>query len=182
MSVKISRSEQKRRIKQLEKLVAELSNLPLTLLDKLPCNEEVRSLLKEAANMKGGSRNRQVKYITKMLKDEPVEDLYSFLSERKGKKLQDKKVFHEVEYLRDALLNEAIEQHRVALHEHEELEEDWQSQTADKISEEYPGIDKMLLTRLAWMFARTRNRRHSRELFRIIHAAHEQGRILGSDV
>jgi len=174
MNLEISRSEQKRRMKQLEKLVAELSSLPSSVIKHLPCAEEVRALFHEASTMKGGTRNRHIKYITKLLKDEPVDELYSFLSERKGVALQEKKEFHEVEYLREALLSEAIEQYREARHNHLELEEDWPSSVAEKICREYPGIDRILLTRLAWMYARTRNRKHSRELFRIIHAAHEQ--------
>ena len=181
MSVQLSRSEQKRRMKQLETLVVELSNLPPTLIEQLPSTGEVRSLLQDAVTMKGGARKRQIKYITKLLKEEPVEELYSFLSGRKGKQLEENKAFHEVEYLRDALLNEAIEQHRVAMRENEELEEDWQSQIVVKISEEYPGIDALLLKRLGWLYARTRNRKHSRELFRILRAAHEQERFLGKN-
>ncbi len=174
MSVEMSRSEQKRRMKQLEKLVAELSSLPSSLINQLPCTEEVRSYFHEASTMKGGVKNRHVKYITKLLKKEPVEELYSFLSEKKGKAMQVKKEFHEIEYLREELLSEAIEQHRVARHDHEELEEDWPSSIAEKICSEYPGVDKTLLTRLAWLYARTRNSRHSREVFRLIRAAHEQ--------
>jgi ribosome-associated protein len=174
MTVEMSRSEQKRRMKQLEKLVAELSSLPPSLIDQLPCSEEVRSRFHEASTLKGGTRNRHVKYVTKMLKAEPVDELYSFLSEKKGKAMQMKKEFHEIEYLREELLSEAIEQHRVAKHEHTELEENWPSRVAEKICSDYPGIDKTLITRLSWMYARTRNSRHSRELFRIIRAAHEQ--------
>lgn len=178
MTVQMSRSEQKRRIKQLEKLVTELSNLPTSLIEQLPCAEEIRGLFHEAATMKGGTRNRQVKYITKHLKNEPVEELYAFLSQKKGADLQEKKAFHDVEYLRDALLNEAIEQQRIASHDHEEFEEDWHSSTVKEICDAYPGLDRLLLTRLAWLYARTRSRKHSRELFRIIRSAQETDRML----
>ena len=174
MIVEMSRSEQKRRMKQLEKLVIELSTLPSSLIDQLPCSEEIRRLFQEALNMKGGTKNRHIKYITKMLKTEPDEELYAFLSAKKSKAVQVNKEFHEVEYLREELLSEAIEQHRVARHEHRELEENWPSRVAEQICSEYPGLDKTLLTRLSWMYARTRNSRHSRELFRLIRAAHEQ--------
>jgi ribosome-associated protein len=174
MNVEISRSEQKRRMKQLEKLVAELSGLPPSVINQLPCAEEVRTLFHEAATMKGGTRNRQIKYITKLLKEEPVEELYTFLSERTGVALQEKKEFHEVEYLREALLSEAIEQYREARHNHLDFAENWPSSVAETICSEYPGIDRILLTRLARMYAGTRNRKHSRELFRLIRAAHEQ--------
>jgi hypothetical protein len=43
--MELSRSEQKRRMKQLEELTEELSALPLGLLDQLPAAEEVRMLL-----------------------------------------------------------------------------------------------------------------------------------------
>ncbi len=178
MAGDMSRSEQKRRMKQLEQLVAELSSLPVSLIDQLPCTEDIRALFQEAAGMKGGTKNRHVKYITKYLKGEPVEELYSFLADKKGAALQEKKSFHEVEYLRDALLNEAIEQHRAALHNHEEFEENWQSEIAEEIAGEYPGIDGKLLTRLAWMYTKARNRKHSRELFRLIQAAHEDALLL----
>lgn len=174
MSFEMSRSEQKRRVKQLEKLVAELSSLPAAQIDQLPCTDEVRTLFHEAAAIKGGARNRHIRYITKLLKTEPVEELYSFLSEKKGKALQKNKEFHELEYLREELLSEAIEQHRVARHNHEELEENWPSTVAEKICREYSGVDRTLLTRLAWMFARTRNSRHSREVFRLLRAAQEK--------
>jgi len=89
--MELSRSEQKRRVKQLGKLVVELADLPPVLLNKLPAEEEVRLLLKEVADLKGGARKRQLKYITKLLRNEPVEELYSFLAERRGTNLVKKK-------------------------------------------------------------------------------------------
>jgi len=178
MALEISRSEQKRRVKQVEMLVAELGGLPLSLIGQLPCSEEIRTLLRDASSMKGGSRKRQIKYITKLLKDEPLEELYTFLSERKGAALQEKKEFKEVEFLRDALLNEAIEQQREAEMEHSTLEEDWQSRVVEKICDDFQAIDRALIKRLAWLYARTRDKKHSRELFRLLRAAQEQQRWL----
>ncbi|GAB4332819.1 MAG: hypothetical protein Kow0089_00970 [Desulfobulbaceae bacterium] len=175
MDERISRSEQKRRAKQLEELVAELSTLPSVQIDSLPCPEEIRDLLREAGAMKeGGARNRFIRYITKRLRNEPVDELYTYLSARKGRALEEKKEFREVEYLRDALITEAIEQQRRAEEMDGDLEEDWPSRVVEKIAEDSPGIDQVQLTRLARLFARTRNRRHSREIFRIIKAAREQ--------
>lgn len=170
----LSRSEQKRRVKQLEQLVSELGGLGPSQINELPCSEEIRSLVRESLSLKGGAKQRQIRYITKLLKHEPVDELYAYLSDKKGKALQENKAFHELEYLREALLSEAIEQHRVARSDGEELEEDWPSEVAEDIGRRYPGIDKSMLTRLAWLYARTRSARHSRELFRIIRAAHEQ--------
>ncbi|MCI5220604.1 MAG: DUF615 domain-containing protein, partial [Candidatus Electrothrix sp. LOE2] len=82
--MQLSRSEQKRRAKQVEKLVVELAALPAGLLGELPVDEEVRLLFREIAGLKGSSRKRQIKYITKLLRDAPTEELYAFLEKRKG--------------------------------------------------------------------------------------------------
>ncbi|MDH3330571.1 MAG: DUF615 domain-containing protein, partial [Desulfobulbaceae bacterium] len=88
-----------------------------------------------------------------------------------------KKEFHEIEYIRDSVLNEAIEQRNRARENQEELEENWPSRVLEEVIRQYPEVDRVLLGRLAWMFARTRNRKHSREIFRILRAAQEQKRF-----
>ncbi len=172
--MELSRSEQKRRIKQLGELAVGLAALPPSLLDKLPVEEEIRLLLKKIAELKGGARKRQLKYITKLLRNEPVEELYQFLGQSKGTGLQKKKQRHEIEYLRDILIEEAISARRRAKEEHLELTEDWSSAVVRDIGEELPAVDRQELTRLAFLFAMTRNKRHSREIFRLIQAAREQ--------
>ncbi|CAK8723066.1 DUF615 domain-containing protein [Candidatus Electrothrix laxa] len=172
--MQLSRSEQKRRIKQVEKLVEELAVLPAGLLGKLPVDEEVRLLLQEVAGLKGGSRKRQIKYITKLLRDAPTEELYAFLEKRKGTELHKKKQFHELEYLRDILIEEAIAARREAKAEHTDLTEDWSSTVVEDIAAELPTVDRHELHRLALFFAMSRNRQHSREIFRLLHAAQEK--------
>lgn len=179
MDIPLSRSEQKRRIKQLEKLVDEMARLPAPLIASLPCDEEICDLLRQAFSLKGGARKRQVKYITKLLKNDPenIDSLYAFMAQKQGTAVQDKREFHEIEYIRDSLLNEALEQHRRAMENHEELEENWPSLVVQEVCSRFPRVDRMLLTRLAWLFARTRNRKHSREVFRILRAAREEERF-----
>ncbi len=172
--MELSRSEQKRRIKQLEKLVVELVDLPTGLLNKLPLSEEARELAKEVHGLKGGARKRQIKYITKLLRREPVEPLYDFMAKRKGSGLLQKKQLHEIEYLRDILVEEAIVARRQAKEKQQELEEDWQSEVVQDITVELPAVDSRGLTRLACLFAMTRSKRHSREIFRMLQAAREQ--------
>lgn len=176
MDLPLSRSEQKRRIKQLEKLVVELAQLPAAQIKKLPCSDEVVDYLKQALSLKGGAKKRTLKYVTKLLRSEAetVDALYDFLANKKGGELQDKKDFHELEYIRDSLLNEAIEQQELANEHDEELEEKWNSKVLEQVAEKFPEIDVILLGRLAWLFVRTRNRRHSREIFRILRATQEQ--------
>jgi len=174
MTIQLSRSEQKRRIKEIEQLVRELVELPAQVLTKLPCNNELIFLFKETRSLKGGARKRQIKYITKVLKKEPVTELYAFLSKRKGASLHQKKQFHELEYLRDNLLDEAIALRKVLRSEQQELAETWESETISEIQKQFPSIDPVALSRLAAIFARTRQPRHSREIFRLLRAAQEQ--------
>ncbi len=171
MALEISRSEQKRRLKYLEKLVAELSKLSRGVLKKIPCNDEIKDLLGEVSSLKGSARKRQLKYITKILRDEPADDLYDFISKRQGDALEKNKLSHEVEYLRDSLLNEALEQDQLLRTQGMELPENWPSEVVEDIHGRLLDIDTMALKRLANHFARTRNRRHSREIFRIIKSA-----------
>jgi ribosome-associated protein len=169
----ISRSEQKRRMKMLEELVAELCTLPAGVIRQLPLADEVRELLAEAAVMKGGTRNRQIKYVTRLLKDEPAEQVYDFLARRKGAVLQEKKAFHELEYLRDALLSEAIACRQEAEAHQKAFGEDWQSRVVEEITLALPRVDGRAMTSLAWMYAQGRNPKYSREIFRQLRAAQE---------
>ncbi len=172
--MELSRSEQKRRIKQLEGLVVELVELPQGQQKKLPVDEETREYIQEVRSLKGGARKRQIKYITKLLRRDPVESLYEFLAKRKGSELLQKKQFHEIEYLRDILIEEAIATRREAKQMQQELAEDWQSGVVRDIVDELPAVDAKELTRLGCLFAMTRSKRHSREIFRMLQAAREQ--------
>jgi ribosome-associated protein len=166
--------DNKRSEKNEEKLVVELVALPAGLLGKLPVDKEVQQLLQEVADLKGGSRKRQIKYITKLLRDVPTEDLYAFLEKRKGTVLHKEKQTHELEYLRDILLEEAIVTRREAKAEHLDLTEDWSSAVVEDIAEELPSVDQHELHRLAFFFAMGRNKQHSREIFRLLQAAQEK--------
>lgn len=179
MDIPVSRSEQKRRLKQLEKLVQELGQLPPAAIDSLPCSNEISALLKQASRMKGGARKRELKYITKLLKSDAdqIDCLYHFMAEKQGAALQESKDFHEIEYIRDSLINEAIEYYSRAGENGEKPGEDWPSSVLKEIDLEYPEVDRFQLGRLAILFARTRNRRHSREIFRLLQAAHERKRF-----
>lgn len=174
--MELSRSEQKRRVKQLEELAEELAALPAAVLNELPAGEELGSQLKEAAGLKhDGARKRLIKHITKLLREEDSpEPLYQFLAGRKGNALLRKKRQHELEHLRDALIDEAIAAQQLAKERQEDFSERWRSQTAAEIAAALPGTDPSELSRLAFFFAVSRNPRHSRELFRLLRAAQEQ--------
>ena len=155
-------------------LVGELVELAPAQIAQLPLSEEARELAAEVHGLKGGARKRQVKYITKLLRHEPVEPIYDFMTKQKGSALRRNREFHEIEYLRDILIEEAINARRQAKENHRELEEDWSSTVVQDIAKELPSIDSRELTRLGFLFAMTRSKRHSREIFRMLHASREQ--------
>ncbi len=176
--MQLSRTEQKRRIKEIEKLVVSLVSLSSQVIDKLPCSEEQKEMIKDAKSLKGGSKKRQLKFITKVMKNDNLETLYTFISDRKGNELVENKQLHEVEYLRDTLLNEALAYKKMCA-EHgsaKEWGEFWESKSARAICKELPEADSSSLLRLSYLFAQTRNPRHSREIFRYLFSLKEQQR------
>lgn len=180
MDYPLSKSEKKRRAKGIEQLVIELAELPLAEIDSLPCDQEVRDEIASAKNLKGGTRKRQLKYATKLLRNKPVEELYTFLSRKKGSLLKEKHEFQEIENLRNLLISEVVQQYEERMHsngyfnENEPVELLHDSQTIRTIVKHLPEVDQIQLRNSAIQFAKTRNRKFSRELFRIMKAAAEK--------
>lgn len=184
MVSQLSRSEKKRRAKGVEQLVNELAALPMNDIKSLPCDTEVRNEISFARNLKGGAKKRQLKYITKILRDKPVDDLYDYLVKKKGSALKKQREFQEMEYLRNILLNEAVmayddilQQDGYFADENEPVDILKNSKVIRTIAARFPDIDIMLLKNTAIQFARTRNRKFSRELFRILQAALEKSQF-----
>ena len=181
MDPQLSRSEKKRRAKGIEQLVHELAALPVNVIVSLPCDPEVRDQIRAAKNLKGGAKKRQLKHVTKTLRDRPVDDLYDFLAKKKGSALKKKREFQEIEYLRNLLLNEALALYNDTLQQGRYFAEGNEagdflenSEALSFIAARFPYIDIILIKNTAEQFAKTRNRKFSRELFRIIQAAFEK--------
>jgi ribosome-associated protein len=171
--MQISRSEQKRRIKEVEKLVGELVKLPSQALMQAEGLEEIRDLLTEAADMEGSVRHRQIKHLTKFIAAMPLEPLYALVSQYRGKALSEKKQQHTIEFFRDAIINEALEVQRQFEEYGEGLTENWESETVAELQTQMPEIEPMTLSRLAYFFTRNRNPRYSREIFRYLKSVQE---------
>lgn len=172
--MQLSRSEQKRQIKEVEKLATGLASLPAPVIDRIPCPDELKVLLRATRQLKGGARQRHVKYLTKLFLQQPLEELYRFLTEHRGRELTEQKQLHEMELYRDALIDEALERERICAQTHEVWGETWRSDILAEVSAKLPTIDVPALTRLAYLFVQTRNPRHSREIFRHLRAAQDQ--------
>jgi len=180
MDSQLSKSERKRRAKDIEKLVYELALLPDREINALPCDQAIREEILSAKNQKGGAQKRQLKYATKLLRNKPVDDLYDFLAQQKGSSLQKNREFHNLEHLRNLLINEAIQQHEDMMQNNRYIDEDdsmdilRESDALEAIVEQIPDVDQRLLKNTAIQFVRTRNRKFSRELFRVLKAEFEK--------
>jgi ribosome-associated protein len=184
MDSQISRSEKKRRAKGVEQLVHELAALSANDIVSLPCDMEVRDEIRSAKKLKGGAKKRQLKHVTKLLRDRPVEELYDFLVKKKGSALKQQREFQEIEHLRNVLLNDAVARYDDIMHQggyfaepDEPVDFLEDSDALRSIAARFPDIDRALLKNNAVQFARTRNRKFSRELFRIMKAASEKAQF-----
>lgn len=177
MTENISRSEKKRQFKQTEKVAAELADFTDNDLKNLPCSDELKQEIRATRGLKGGSRKRQVKYLAKVMRQEPLEEVYDFLEERKGSALKLKKVFHEAERLRDAMINEAISSHEHCRQEHRDWDMDWQSEEIAGVVKRYPDLNEGDIRKVVYSYVKTRNRLHYRELFRMVKSAIDQGNL-----
>ena len=180
MDLKLSKSEKKRRAKGIEQLVYELASLPDREILILPCEQEIQEEIRSAKNLKGGAKKRQLKYATKLLRDKSVDELYEFLAQKKGSLLKKNREFHDLEHLRNLLVDEAVQLYEDLMHNDGYINENdpsdlfRKSEALNVIVGHFPDIDQALLKNAAIQFARTRNRKFSRELFRILKAALEK--------
>ena len=180
MDTQLSKSEKKRRAKNIEQLVLELVQLPESEIAGLPCEQEILAEIRSAKNLKGGARKRQLKYATKLLREMDVDDLFDYLARQKGSQLKKNREFHNLEHLRNLLISEAVEQYEEIMHtdgfinENEPVDILMESRALETIVEQFPEIDTLLLKNTAMQFARTRNKKFTRELFRLLKAAQEK--------
>jgi ribosome-associated protein len=177
MTEYISRSAQKRRFKDEEEVAAELALLTDKDLKLLPASQIVKDEIVRCRSVKGGARKRQVKYLAKVMREDPVEEILNFLADRKGSAVKDNKMLREVERLRDVIINEAIEQQQYCLQEALPWEPDWQGEEIDAAVRRYP-VDEGELRGAVHQYVKSRIQTYYREVFRIIRAAVEKEAIL----
>lgn len=183
MDSQLSKSEKKRRAKAVEQLVHELAALTSGQIASLPCDEELREEIAAAKDLKSGARKRQLKYATKLLRDAPIEELYAYLAQKKGSTLKEKKEFHELEHFRNILLNEAVQVYEDMLDDNGYLSQNEpvgfleNSEAIKAIVVHLPEVDQTALKSSAIQYAKSKNRKFSREIFRIMKAAKEKAQF-----
>ncbi len=175
---RLSKSELKRQHKQVEAAAKEITALNDAELNQLQLDSEIVEAARLCRTLKGGALKRQVKYVAKLLKQGEVDLLLAQLASMKGSRLAENKAHHQAERLRDAIINEALDFRDGCLQEGLTMEMDWPSQTLEQVVEEFVDIDELELRRSAYQYAQTRNRVHSREIFRVLRAAAEKQRYI----
>ncbi len=178
----LSRSEKKRRAKNVESLAKELIDLSASVIAKLPCDDFIKQEIKSAKSQKAGARKRQTKYITKQLRGIDTEQLLTFMEEQKGSKLKQNKSFHELERLRDDILTEAIETQREMEHLGKPFDSSLHSNMIETAISHYPNLDRKVIKLAAIKYAKTRKPAFSREIFRILKAAFEQKQFQNTEL
>ncbi len=174
MTDKISRSEQKRRFKRIEEMAKELAILSDNDLKTFPGSADVKEEIAIIRTLKTGARKRQIKYLAKLLRGEDIDQIYAFMGTLKGSKLKEKALFHEAERLRDAVINEALEDYNIHRADNLEWEPGWPSETLDRAGSQYVAIKRKELEKVIFSYVRTRSKVHYREVFRLIMAAMEE--------
>ncbi|MEW6427512.1 MAG: ribosome biogenesis factor YjgA [Thermodesulfobacteriota bacterium] len=172
----LSRSEKKRRARGIEDLAGNLLDLTGAELAALPAERPLLEELRQGRSLKGPARKRQLKYIARLLRECDAAPLYEFLEKRQGSRLRQARDFQQLERLRDDIINEAI----AALDDEEEpvdFTASWQSPALDEAVRLFPRLDSAEVRRLAIRYARSRYPVHRREIFRLLHAAHEKQRF-----
>ena len=172
----VSRTELKRQAKQVEELAGELANLSAAEIRRLPCDEELRQEILQAGSLKSGARKRQVKFIGKELRKIPLAALLAFLEKRQGSSLKKNMAFHELERLRDAMIQEALDLFHHANDPDFWPAADWLSPTVRQAGERFIGShpDLRAIQQSALRFARTRKPTYKREIFRALQSAQER--------
>ena len=173
---RLSKSELKRQHKQVEAAAKELAALNDTELGTLHLGPEVVEAVRLCRTLKGGALKRQVKYVAKLIKQEEVDELLNRLARMKGSRLAENRLHHRAERLRDAIINEALDRRDECLQQGVTMEMDWPSAAVDLVVEEYSDVDELEIRRSAYQYVKTRNKVHSRELFRVLRAAAEKKR------
>lgn len=178
MDEKLSKSALKRRFKDEEMAAAEVAGLSDRDLQKLEVSKELVKEIVHCRGLKGGARKRQVKYLAKLMREEGITEILDFLEARKGSKVKENVKHREAERLRDAIINEAIEEYQSMQTVGEVWEPDYPSILMDQLAERYP-LDMEDLRKSVFSYVKTRAQNHYREIFRILRAALAKDEALG---
>ena len=104
-----SKSQLKREHKAVAELGRELSELPATLLARIPLAEDTRLAVEQARGMTRGARQRQLRYLAGVLAHDDVGAIKRTLDDVRRPQRQATQEFHAAENWRDRLLSDGDE-------------------------------------------------------------------------
>lgn len=104
-----SKSQQKRDHHALQGLAESLSRLSASELERIPLSGGLREALEQAAHLKRGARQRQVRYVAKLLATEGAKQVREALERLLHGSREETARHHRIERWRDRLLNEGHE-------------------------------------------------------------------------
>jgi ribosome-associated protein len=103
----VSKSQKKREMHELLALTEKALSMNDEKLQQTGLDEKVILAMREARKMKpSGARNRQLKYITKLIKNEDTQVLEDYLHETEEAEQLANRHFHQLEKWRDRLIQE----------------------------------------------------------------------------
>ncbi|MGL4859889.1 MAG: ribosome biogenesis factor YjgA [Enterobacteriaceae bacterium] len=105
----VSKSELKRDAESLKALGVELVELSSAALDRIPLSTDMRDAIELAQRIKKEGRRRQLQFIGKLLRQIDIEPIQSALDKLKNRHNQQVAQFHQLESLRDRLLQQGDE-------------------------------------------------------------------------
>jgi len=173
MADRLSKSEVKRQFKRIEDAAKELAEFSDKDIDKLPGSSFFHEEIKTIRGLKSGARKRQIKYLAKLMREEPIDDILNHLAAEKGSKIKNDQLFHEAERLRDAIINEAIEDQQECQQAGYLWEPDWESDLIPDVVEKYSNLQANEVRKTTYNYVKSRHISHYRELFRMLHSAIE---------
>lgn len=174
MTEYISKSERKRRFRHEEQAAEELSRLTKKDLKLAPISDEVKEEIITCRDLKGGALKRQIKYLAKVMRTDDVEAILTFLEERKGSDLKVNRLHHEAEHLRDNIINQAVEDQKSCLKIGRKWGEDWSASEIDHAVARLPWLNAGDMRRATFLYVKTKNHMHYKELFKMVKAALER--------
>lgn len=100
-----SKSAKKRELSELQHLAEQMTGLSDKELQRLGVDAQLRAAIDLVRPMKAsGARNRQLKHCVKLMDAEELEPVTLYLRDRHSQKLAVNQTFHELESLRDRLI------------------------------------------------------------------------------
>ncbi len=154
-----SKSQRKRDMTALQELGGELLELSASALDSIPMPQDLRDAVDQAKTITAhGGRKRQLQYIGKLMRDIDAAPIRAALEQRNRQSRESAQHFHQLEQLRDRLLQEG-------------------DSVVDEVCERHPAAERQRLRQWLLQARREKERgqapKAARQLFRYLRELEE---------